>query len=50
MEDFVIWTWVVGGAPLAVALVKQAVERLYDAARAVTTPKETAAGRPQCCA
>ncbi len=33
MRDLVFWTWVVGGAPLALALIQRAVEWLRDAVR-----------------
>ena len=33
MRDLLFWTWVVGGAPLALALIQRAVEWLRDAAR-----------------
>jgi hypothetical protein len=44
MRDLVLWTWVVGGAPLALALTQWAVECLRDVIRAGTTARGSAAG------
>ncbi len=33
MHDLVFWTWVVGGTPLALALIGRAVEWWRDAVR-----------------
>jgi hypothetical protein len=44
MRDLVFWTWVVGGAPLALARISQAVEWLRDAARSGVVARTPAAG------
>ena len=33
MHELLLWTWVVGGTPLALALIGRAVERWRDAVR-----------------
>ena len=45
MRDLLFWTWVVGGAPLALALIRQAVEWLRDAVRSGTIARGSAAGK-----
>jgi hypothetical protein len=45
MRDLLFWTWVVGGAPLALALIRQAVEWLRDAARSGMVARTPAAGK-----
>jgi hypothetical protein len=44
MRDLVFWTWVVGGAPLALALIRRAVEWLRDVARSGMAAHTHAAG------
>ena len=44
MSDLLFWTWVVGGAPLALALIRRAVEWSLDAVRAGTIARGSAAG------
>ena len=44
MRDLLFWTWVVGGAPLALALIQRAVEWLRDAARSGVVARTPAAG------
>jgi hypothetical protein len=44
MNDFVFWTWVMGGAPLALALISRATEWLRDAARSGMVARTPAAG------
>jgi hypothetical protein len=44
MRDLVFWTWVVGGTPLALALISRAVEWLRDAARSGVVERIPAAG------
>ena len=36
MGDFLLWTWVVGGTPLALVLTQRAVEWALSAVRART--------------
>jgi hypothetical protein len=43
MSDLLFWTWVVGGAPLALALIRRAVEGLRDAARSGMVARTPAA-------
>jgi hypothetical protein len=43
MNEFVFWTRVMGGAPLALALISRAVERLRDAARSGMVARPSAA-------
>ena len=44
MRDLLLWTWVVGGTPLALALIGRAVEWSRDAIRAGTIARASAAG------
>jgi hypothetical protein len=44
MRDLLFWTWVVGGAPLALALIRRAVEWLRDATRSGMVARTPAAG------
>jgi hypothetical protein len=44
MRDLLFWTWVVGGAPLALALIRRAVEWLRDVARSGMVVRTHAAG------
>jgi hypothetical protein len=44
MRDLLFWTWVVAGAPLALALIRRAVEWLHDAARSGMVARTPAAG------
>jgi hypothetical protein len=44
MRDLVFWTWVVGGAPLALDLIWRAVEWLRDAARTWMVARTPAVG------
>jgi hypothetical protein len=44
MRDLLFWTWVVGGAPLALALIRWAVEWLRDAVRSGILARTPAAG------
>jgi hypothetical protein len=44
MRDLVFWTWVMGGAPLALALIRLAMEWLCDAARSGVVARPPAAG------
>jgi hypothetical protein len=44
MNDFVFWSWVMGGAPLALALISRAVEWLRHAARSGMVARTPAAG------
>jgi hypothetical protein len=46
IRDLVFWTWVMGGAPLALALIKRAVEWLREAARSAMVARTPAAGKP----
>ena len=43
MRDLVFWTGLVGGAPLALALIRRAVEWSLDAIRAGTIARASAA-------
>jgi hypothetical protein len=43
MRDLLFWTWVVGGAPLALDLIRRAVEWSLDAIRAGTIARRSAA-------
>jgi hypothetical protein len=45
MRDLLFWTWVVGGAPLALALIRWAVEWLRDAVRCGILARTPAAGK-----
>jgi hypothetical protein len=47
MDEFVLWTWVVGGTPLALALIQRAAEWSRDAARARMIAHWPAAGERQ---
>ena len=44
MRDLVFWTWVVGGAPLALALIWRAVDWSLDAICAGSIARVPAAG------
>jgi hypothetical protein len=44
MRDLVLWTWVVGGTPLALALILRAVEWSRDAVRSGMVARTPAAG------
>jgi hypothetical protein len=44
MDDLVLWTWVVGGTPLALALINQAGEWCRDAVRSGKHARTPAAG------
>jgi hypothetical protein len=44
MRDLLFWNWVVGGPPLALALIRRAREWLRDAIRAGTIARGSAAG------
>jgi hypothetical protein len=44
MDEFVLWTWVVGGTPLALALIRRAAEWSLDVARAAVTARGPAVG------
>ena len=44
MRDLLLWTLVVGGTPLALALIQRAVEWSRDTFRARTIAGESAAG------
>jgi hypothetical protein len=44
MQDLLFWTWVVGGAPLALALIRRAVEWSLDAVRSRMVARAPAAG------
>ena len=43
MRDLLFWTWVVGGAPLALALIQRAAEWLRDAVRSGMVARSPAA-------
>jgi hypothetical protein len=45
MRDLLVWTWVVGGAPLALALIRRAVEWSLDAVRSGVVAHTPAAGK-----
>jgi hypothetical protein len=45
MRDLLFWTWVVGGAPLASAVIQRAVECLRDAVRAGMAARTPAAAK-----
>jgi hypothetical protein len=45
MRDLVFWTWVVGGAPLALALIRWAVGWLREATRFAMAERAPAAGK-----
>jgi hypothetical protein len=45
MRDLVFWTWVVGGAPLALALIRRVVEWLRDVVRSGMIARTHAAGQ-----
>ena len=44
MRDLLFWSWVVGGAPLTLALIRRAVEWLRDAVRSGMVARTPAAG------
>ncbi len=44
MRDLVLWTWVVGGTPLALALIGRAVEWSLETICAATIAGGAAAG------
>ena len=44
MRDLVLWTWVVGGTPLALALIGRAVEWSLETICAATIAPGSAAG------
>jgi hypothetical protein len=44
MDDFVLWTCVMGGAPLALALIQRAAEWSRDAACSVASALQQADG------
>ena len=44
MRDLLFWTWGVGGAPLALVLIRRAVEWVRDAARSGMVARTPAAG------
>jgi hypothetical protein len=44
MNDFVFWTWMLCGTPLALALISRAAEWLRDAARSGMVARTPAAG------
>jgi hypothetical protein len=43
MGELLLWTWVVGGTPLALAMIQRAVEWSHDAIRARMIARESAA-------
>ncbi len=45
MWEFLLWTCLLGWAPLALALIELALERLRDALRATPTAKAADVGR-----
>jgi hypothetical protein len=45
IRDLVFWSWVLGGAPLALALIHRAVEWLRDAARFGIVGRTPAVGK-----
>ena len=46
MDDLVLWTWVVGATPLALALIERAAEWSRGAAHIGTTARRAAEERP----
>jgi hypothetical protein len=44
MRDLLLWTWVVGGTPLALALIRRVVEWSLDTIRAGMVARTPAAG------
>ena len=44
MRELVFWTWIVGGAPLALALIQRAVEWSLDAVRSGMVARTPAGG------
>ena len=44
MNDLLLWTWMVGGTPLALALIGRAVEWSRDAVRSGMVARTPAAG------
>jgi|HubBroStandDraft_3_1064219.scaffolds.fasta_scaffold2213476_1 hypothetical protein len=44
MNNFVFWTWMLCGAPLALDLISRAVQWLRDAARSGMVARTPAAG------
>ena len=46
MHELLLWTWVVGGTPLALALISRAVERWRDAVRSRMLARTPATREP----
>jgi hypothetical protein len=47
MDELVLWTWVLGGTPLALALIQRAEEWLRDLARARAVARGSAPRKRQ---
>ena len=47
MDEFILWTSVVGGTPFALALVQRAAEWLHDAMRTRMLARTSAARKRQ---
>jgi len=43
MSDLVVWTWIMGGTPLMLALILRVVERLHNAICVGTVAWQSAA-------
>ncbi len=45
MDDFMLWTWVIGGTPMAMALIQGAVEWSCHAVRTTQDADDSPVGR-----
>jgi hypothetical protein len=47
MDELILWSWVLGGTPLALALIQRAAEWSRDVARARVVPRGSAPRKRQ---